>query len=141
MRQYYPSQEDEKLAFARKAAKWFEDNPVDVTYREGEFESDSLLALRWGFGFDCVVIVRLGYEEPVNYCEIIDKEKSKKAKAVYQRIKEVANSEANAAYICKAVNMHGELVSMLDELVNASMKSGGIMNIGKAKQLLERAKG
>ena len=87
MKQYYIEQENEKLAFAQKAAKWFEDNPVDLTYRDSDFEKGSFLALRFGADFDCVVVVKLcEYEETINYCQIIDRDKSKAARKVHLRL-------------------------------------------------------
>jgi len=43
--------------------------------------------MRFGAGFDCVVVVKLcEYEETTNYCQIIDGEKSKTAREVHLKI-------------------------------------------------------
>ncbi|MEA2037097.1 MAG: hypothetical protein U9O94_06285 [Nanoarchaeota archaeon] len=74
MKTYKP--EDDKLAFARKAAEYFANHPEHCTYRENDFKEDCFLALRWGADEDCVLVVTLsgyeGYDEPTLYPQFID---------------------------------------------------------------------
>jgi hypothetical protein len=60
--------------FVKRAAEYFEANPEGATF--GDIEPDSLLAIRWGLGNDCVLVVRLHeYEQSVVYQQAIKKEK------------------------------------------------------------------
>lgn len=65
------NRERDTIEFALKAAEHFEKNPECATF--GELEPETLLALRWGLGEDCVLIVRLDCEEGVIYQQIIKK--------------------------------------------------------------------
>ena len=81
MRQYYESEETERLEFARLAAKHFNDNPQDVTFRKDELEKGCLMALRWGLSMDCIVVIKLDdCFEPINYAQFIDRDKAAMAK-------------------------------------------------------------
>lgn len=57
--------EQERLAFAERAARHFAANPDHASF--GDVEPGTFLALRWGMGDDCVLVVRLTDEPPVNY--------------------------------------------------------------------------
>jgi hypothetical protein len=72
MRTVYPSQIEDELAFARKAAAHFAAHPEHSTYTDGEIKPDCFLAIRWGLGEDCVVVVKLDeMHVPTNYAEIV----------------------------------------------------------------------
>ncbi|MEN6544472.1 MAG: hypothetical protein ABFE07_00350 [Armatimonadia bacterium] len=63
-------QEEEQQAFAKRAAEAFAANPsIDIF---GNIEPGSFLALRWGLGDDCVLVVKLSEgHEPTNYQRLI----------------------------------------------------------------------
>lgn len=68
------SEELARLAFAEKAAYWFADNPHGATF--GDVEPGQFLALRWGIGNDCVLVVRIDEnDQPVNYQQLIERAK------------------------------------------------------------------
>lgn len=74
MRSVRPADLDEELAFMRKAADYFAANPAKSSY--GDIEPDSFLALRWGLGDDCVLVVKLAesfQHVPTNYQNVIDR--------------------------------------------------------------------
>ena len=59
-----------RLAFAEEAAADFAKNPKHWTY--GTLVPGSLLALRWGLGEDCVLVLKLDdYDEQVNYQQLV----------------------------------------------------------------------
>lgn len=61
-----------RMAFAQKAAEHFAKYEHHWTYSDGYGpEPGKWLALRWGLGNDCVVVIRVGDDEPVNYQNII----------------------------------------------------------------------
>lgn len=94
MQMYYETEETEKLEFARKAAAHFAENPQDVTFTVKGVEKGVYMALRWGMGDDCVLVVKLDeYFEPVNYAQFIDREKAKLA-SVYHDAGEAALEKA-----------------------------------------------
>lgn len=77
MRQFYPDQEEQKLLFAKKAAEHFAANPGHCTYRIDELKRGEFLALRWGAGCDCVVVLKIDeYDEIINYCNFIPRDKA-----------------------------------------------------------------
>ena len=77
MKQYYETEETARLDFARKAAKHFEENPQNVTFSRNGPEKGEFFALRWGAGLDCVVVFKIHeYEDIINYCEFIDRDKA-----------------------------------------------------------------
>jgi hypothetical protein len=58
-----------RLAFAEKAAEDFIKNPKHWSY--GDLTPGSLLAIRWGMGEDCVLVLKLDeYHENVNYQQL-----------------------------------------------------------------------
>jgi len=70
MRQVHINEQDEERAFAEEAARHFELNPDHTSF--GPLKQDSFLALRWGLGNDCVLVLKLSeLHEPTNYCNLI----------------------------------------------------------------------
>ena len=62
--------ETARMDFAKKAAAHFEAHPDHASF--GDIAPGNLLALRWGLGNDCVLVLRLDEnEEPVNFQSII----------------------------------------------------------------------
>jgi hypothetical protein len=62
----------EVLEFAKKAARKFKKNPSFVTYTEHLPVPGCLLAMRWGMGEDCVLVIKLDESfEPVNFQQLI----------------------------------------------------------------------
>jgi len=58
--------------FAERAARSMENNKDIYTYSDGQPAPGQLLALRWGLGNDCVLVVRLDDDfEPVNFQQAI----------------------------------------------------------------------
>ncbi len=77
MRQIHLADTDAEKEFVLEAAKVFQKNPNIISYsyhaqpREGE-----LLALRWGLGNDCVLVLQVDpCYEPAIYENIIPQEK------------------------------------------------------------------
>lgn len=52
-------EEQELIAFVGRAAKCFEDNPKLTSYCDDALEKGEFLALRWGLGNDCVLVLKL----------------------------------------------------------------------------------
>lgn len=72
MKMIYMSEDEEVREFAKKAAMFFAKHEGHRTYANGPVEAGCLLAMRWGLGDDCVVVVRLDEDfEPVNYQQLI----------------------------------------------------------------------
>jgi hypothetical protein len=72
MRQVRPDTVRAELAFAEKAAAWFSEHPEHRSYTDGYIEPGCLLALRWGLGNDCVLVMKLDeFFEPTIYTQII----------------------------------------------------------------------
>lgn len=70
MRMVYLLNQEEEVLFAKKSAKDFKEHPEHCTY--GSVEKGSFLALRWGLGNDCVLVLKLDeYYEPTNYQGLI----------------------------------------------------------------------
>jgi len=62
----------EVLEFAKAAAKKFAENQNYTTFTTGPMEPGVLLAIRWGMGDDCVLVVRLDeFFEPVNFQQLV----------------------------------------------------------------------
>ncbi len=57
--------------FAERAARHFFEHPEHSTYTDAEIEAGAFFALRFGLGDDCVVMFRIGEDEPLNYQHII----------------------------------------------------------------------
>lgn len=74
MRAIYPSEVEDELKFAHRAAEHFAKHAEHQTFTDGEIQSGCLLAIRWGLGEDCVVVVKLDEAHtPTNYMEIARK--------------------------------------------------------------------
>lgn len=72
MRHVYPDTLRRELSFMEKAAAHFATHPQHWTYTDGEVESSCLLALRWGLGNDCVLVVKLSdMHHPTIYAQVI----------------------------------------------------------------------
>lgn len=67
----YISDVEARLAFAKRAANHFADHPNHWSYTDGDVETDALLALRWGAGDDCVLVLRIGDLPPTIYGQAI----------------------------------------------------------------------
>lgn len=64
----------EQAEFAVRAASHFAQHPEISTYSDEKPTPGSFLALRWGMGEDCVLVLKLDeYHEPTNYQQIIKK--------------------------------------------------------------------
>lgn len=61
MRQVYESELLDELAFAKRAAEKFAADPAMHSYSDAELGSGALLALRWGLGDDCVLVLKLDF--------------------------------------------------------------------------------
>lgn len=65
------TEEQQRMDFAKTAAAHFAAHPEHWTYCDEELGANVLLALRWGLGDDCVLVVRIADELPVNFQNII----------------------------------------------------------------------
>lgn len=60
------------IEFVKKAAKNFAENPHHASY--GEIGGDNYIALRWGLGYDCVLVLKQDeYWEPRNYTQAVER--------------------------------------------------------------------
>ena len=74
MRMTCLSEEKEIQEFAQRAARHFEENPQHRSYSDREINPGCLLAMKWGGGDDCVLVLKLDdFFEPVNYQNLIHK--------------------------------------------------------------------
>lgn len=74
MRSVRMSELDAELAFMKAAAEYFAAHPDKSSY--GDIEPDTFLALRWGLGDDCVLVLKLAeswQHTPTNYQNVIDR--------------------------------------------------------------------
>lgn len=77
MRSINIEEENERQAFAKKAAECFRLNPGYRTFSDGPLAPGKWLGIRWGAGEDCVVVLKIHeYEEIVNYTNIILREEN-----------------------------------------------------------------
>ena len=68
---------EEMIEFAKKAAESFSKGKNITTFTiNGEIEGGELFAVRWGLDDDCVLIFRLGFEEPVIFKQFIKEDKN-----------------------------------------------------------------
>lgn len=65
------SEEAARIEFATEAALHFANHPGHWTYSRADLGPGALLALRWGLGNDCVLVLRVADEMPVNFQQII----------------------------------------------------------------------
>jgi hypothetical protein len=73
MEMTYLHERQEKDAFAERAAKHFTKHPEHWTFTDGEIEARAYFALKFGLGEDCVVVFRIDDEEPLNYQQIMER--------------------------------------------------------------------
>lgn len=66
-RHVYMSHEVERQEFAEKAARHFKANPQHWSFSSGDITAGEWIALRWGLGDDCVLVFKVGDEEPIIY--------------------------------------------------------------------------
>jgi len=72
MKQVQVSEVEEEIAFAKKAATAFAKDPSLATFRDKDLGPGCLMALRWGLGEDCVVVVKLHDDHiPTNYANLV----------------------------------------------------------------------
>lgn len=75
MRTIYLSEQDEQVAFAKKAAAHFASHTHCTTFTDGDIKRGGFLAIRWGAGNDCVAVLKLDdNHEPVIYASLIQQE-------------------------------------------------------------------
>ena len=61
-----------QIEFAKKAAKAFAGNSELSTFSYGAPTPGSFLALRWGLGEDCVLVIKIDENHtPTNYAQLI----------------------------------------------------------------------
>jgi hypothetical protein len=61
-----------QIEFARLAAKRFASDKGLATFSEKGLEPGCFLALRWGLGDDCVLVVKLDENHtPTNYAQLV----------------------------------------------------------------------
>ena len=61
--------------FAEKAAKHFSAHSEHTSFTDGDIEPGCFLAIRWGLGGDCVLVLRLDADHiPTNYMNLIRRE-------------------------------------------------------------------
>jgi hypothetical protein len=66
----YMSQEEAQIRFAKEAAKDFAEHSEHISF--GSAEPGSFLALRWGLGGDCVLVLKLDEDFiPTNYQQLV----------------------------------------------------------------------
>jgi hypothetical protein len=72
MRHVCIEEERRQQEFAMRAAAMFSDNPKLSVFTDGDIERGQFLALRWGLGNDCVLVLKLDdVYVPTNYGNII----------------------------------------------------------------------
>jgi len=66
------AQEKTQIKFAEEAAEYFTKHPEHSSY--GDLVPGSFIALRWGLGDDCVLVLKLDeYFQNVNYQQAVTK--------------------------------------------------------------------
>lgn len=74
MEMIYLHEREEQDRFARKAAAHFEQHPEHWSYTDGDIRANAYFALRYGLGKDCVVVFKIGEDQPTNYMNLINME-------------------------------------------------------------------
>ncbi|RPI52624.1 MAG: hypothetical protein EHM49_05275 [Deltaproteobacteria bacterium] len=70
----YLSEDMNQIEFVKHAAKNFKENPEHASF--GDTTPGSLLALRWGMGGDCILVLKIDEDhESTVYQQIIKKER------------------------------------------------------------------
>lgn len=73
MRTFKVEEEIEQIRFAERAARYFALHPECQSFSDADISPGCLLALRWGLGDDCVLVLKLDpHFEPTNYHNIIN---------------------------------------------------------------------
>ena len=73
MRTVKVEEEMEQIRFAERAARYFALHPECQSFSDADISPGCLLALRWGLGDDCVLVLKLDpHFEPTNYQNIIN---------------------------------------------------------------------
>ena len=73
MRMVKVEDEMEQIRFAEKAARYFALHPECQSFSDIDLSPGCLLALRWGIGDDCVLVLKLDDQfEPTIYQNIIN---------------------------------------------------------------------
>ena len=68
-----------EMSFAKKAARSFAEHPNFSSFSLKSIEPGCFLALRWGLGDDCVLVLKLDENHiPTNYTQLIRKYKKEK---------------------------------------------------------------
>ena len=67
----YMNELEEELKFMKDAAKHFIEHPEHSTF--GDLKPESLLAIRWGLGDDCILITKIEDKDPRVYANVIKK--------------------------------------------------------------------
>lgn len=94
MRHYDAEVDQKKLKFAKEAAEHFNKNPLDVTYTTAGPKNDEYLALRWGMGNDCVLVLKVDeFEEMILYPQFIDREAAALTIEAHEATQEYLNSK------------------------------------------------
>lgn len=74
MKAMYLSEETAKLYFVKEASAAFAEKPELYSYSKGRIKPGEFLALRWGLGKDCVLVVKLCEDfVPELYQQVIQK--------------------------------------------------------------------
>jgi hypothetical protein len=72
MKQVNLHNELKQIEFAKIAAKRFAGHPEISTYSLDKIEPGCFLAIRWGMGEDCVLVVKLDDSHvPINYAQLV----------------------------------------------------------------------
>lgn len=91
MRSTIPTEEKARLAFAEKAAAAFKESPDLTSFSEGDITPGCLLALRWGYDNDCVLVLKLDEaEEPVLFQQMMPRPETNEDR-LRKRIEEMRN--------------------------------------------------
>lgn len=71
-RMVHLSEELEQIEFAKRAAACFAKDNKLATYSDKEIEPGCFLAIRWGLGDDCVLVLKLDeLHMPTNYLQLL----------------------------------------------------------------------
>lgn len=71
MRYVTLSEELERSGFANRAAIYFANHPEKTSYTDGNIKPEAWFGLRFGLDNDCVVVFKVGEDEPVNYQNLV----------------------------------------------------------------------
>ena len=72
MRQIDVNEQIEEIEFAKRAANFFEKSDHHYSFTDGDVEQGCKIALRWGLGRDCVLVIKLDeFFEPIIYKQLV----------------------------------------------------------------------